>query len=570
MGYDDLQVELPTRRHRRRRDRRPGRRASAIASPTSRTPRAAHRRRLRDRSTSRAPSTTSRSRGSARPTSCIAVGSDRLVPELDEQLRGNAARRHPQVRRTLPERFGDRAGEEVSFQVLVKDTKRKVLPEPTDEWVDEVSEFDTVDELRDDIRRRLGLVQKLQAQMLARDKVLEAVAELVPTPRSRTCSSTTRPSADLSTTLRTGWRIRKRRSKSTSQATGQEPEAFIDEVREGRRAGRARRPRAASGRQRKSRSRPATTRSTPKSTASPNGWSRSPKRYVAISNGEACWRRYALTSLAARRSSSSSITRRRRRVRQRDRPHDRRRVALPRSFRRDPRTHPRRRRRRTYERSVRRDSSRCAINTVPMPSIRFRHAAAVAWPATCTRGSLNDRIIFLGTPVDDIVANLLIAQLIHPRVRRSRQGHLLYINSPGGEITGAVRDLRHDAVHQARRADDLHRAGRIGGGGAARFGRTREALHRFPHARILIHQPHGGASGPGGRHRDPGQRDHPDARAARRDPRVTTPASRSRRVKQGHRPRLHHECRRGPDLRLVDEVLTNRELAAVRTADGTS
>jgi trigger factor len=80
---------------------------------------------------------------------------------------------------TLPERFGERAGEEVSFQVLVKETKRKVLPDVTDEWASEASEFDTVDELRADIRRRLELVNRVQSQMAARDKVLDAAAELV-------------------------------------------------------------------------------------------------------------------------------------------------------------------------------------------------------------------------------------------------------------------------------------------------------------------------------------------------------------------------------------------------------
>ncbi len=57
-----------------------------------------------------------------------------------------------------------------------------MLPELTDEWVDEASEFDTVDELRADIRKRLEMMQRLQARMATRDKVLEAVADLVPIP----------------------------------------------------------------------------------------------------------------------------------------------------------------------------------------------------------------------------------------------------------------------------------------------------------------------------------------------------------------------------------------------------
>jgi len=107
------------------------------------------------------------------------VGSAMLVDELDAELRGANPGAILKFNATLPERFGDRAGEEVSFQVLVKEAKRKVLPEVDNEWVSEVSEFDTVDALRQDVRDRLGLVGKVQAQMLVRDKVLEAAAELV-------------------------------------------------------------------------------------------------------------------------------------------------------------------------------------------------------------------------------------------------------------------------------------------------------------------------------------------------------------------------------------------------------
>jgi trigger factor len=107
------------------------------------------------------------------------VGSGMLVDELDTELRGGSPGAILKFNATLPERFGDRAGEEVTFQVLVKDAKRKVLPEPTDDWVSEVSEFDTVEALRTDIRDRLGLVGKVQAQMLVRDKVLDAAAGLV-------------------------------------------------------------------------------------------------------------------------------------------------------------------------------------------------------------------------------------------------------------------------------------------------------------------------------------------------------------------------------------------------------
>ncbi len=64
---------------------------------------------------------------------------------------------------------------------------------------------------------------------------------------------------------------------------------------------------------------------------------------------------------------------------------------------------------------------------------------------------LKERIIFLGTPIDDTISNLMIAQLLHLESEDPDKDISVYVNSPGGEITGAVRDLRHHAVHQARR-----------------------------------------------------------------------------------------------------------------------
>jgi trigger factor len=102
-----------------------------------------------------------------------------VVPELDEQLRGTRPGAILQFDATLPERFADRAGEDASFRVIVKEAKHKVLPELTDEWVGEVSEFDTVDALRADVRARLEAFARVQAQLAVREQVLQAASELV-------------------------------------------------------------------------------------------------------------------------------------------------------------------------------------------------------------------------------------------------------------------------------------------------------------------------------------------------------------------------------------------------------
>jgi trigger factor len=103
------------------------------------------------------------------------VGSGTVTPELDEELRGAKSGAILTFTATAP---GD--GEEViSFRVLVKDVKVKKLPEPTDEWAAESSEFSTVAELRADISDRLARVKLVQSQMALRDKTIEAIAGLV-------------------------------------------------------------------------------------------------------------------------------------------------------------------------------------------------------------------------------------------------------------------------------------------------------------------------------------------------------------------------------------------------------
>ena len=103
------------------------------------------------------------------------VGSGSVLDELDEQIRAAKVGDILDFTATVPS-----AGEEpVYFRVLVKEIKEKLLPDVTDEWASDASEFDTVEELRDDIRTRLGAVKKLQAQMALRDAVIEELVKLV-------------------------------------------------------------------------------------------------------------------------------------------------------------------------------------------------------------------------------------------------------------------------------------------------------------------------------------------------------------------------------------------------------
>jgi trigger factor len=103
------------------------------------------------------------------------VGSGTITPELDVELRGGKTGDILAFTSPAP---GDE-NEIISFRVLVKDVKVKKLPEPTDEWAAESSEFATVAELRADISERMARVKLVQSQMALREKTIEAVAGLV-------------------------------------------------------------------------------------------------------------------------------------------------------------------------------------------------------------------------------------------------------------------------------------------------------------------------------------------------------------------------------------------------------
>ncbi len=103
------------------------------------------------------------------------VGSGSIVTELDAELHG--AKVGSIVAFDAPN--PNDADQSIAFRVLVKEVKIKKLPDPTDEWAAESSEFDTVAELRSDIEDRIGRVKLMQSQMALRQKTIEAVGGLV-------------------------------------------------------------------------------------------------------------------------------------------------------------------------------------------------------------------------------------------------------------------------------------------------------------------------------------------------------------------------------------------------------
>ncbi len=181
---------------------------------------------------------------------------------------------------------------------------------------------------------------------------------------------------------------------------------------------------------------------------------------------------------------------------------------------------------------------------------------------------LKERIIFLGTPIDDTISNLMIAQLLHLESEDPDKDISVYVNSPGGEITALFAiydtmqyikpDVQTICVGQAASAAAvLLTAGANG---------KRYAL---PHARILIHQPHGGASGQA-----------VDIEIQAKE--IIRMRELLDEIMAHHTgqpvDKVAHDTDRdfimsaveAKDYGIVDEVISNRELASVATAAGVS
>jgi ATP-dependent Clp protease, protease subunit len=107
---------------------------------------------------------------------------------------------------------------------------------------------------------------------------------------------------------------------------------------------------------------------------------------------------------------------------------------------------------------------------------------------------LRERIVFLGTPVDDTVANLVVAQLLLLEGEDPEKDIRLYINSPGGSVTAGF--AIYDTIQHIRSEVSTICLGQAASMGAFLLcaGKKGKRL-ALPHSRILIHQPLGGAQG---------------------------------------------------------------------------
>jgi ATP-dependent Clp protease protease subunit len=107
---------------------------------------------------------------------------------------------------------------------------------------------------------------------------------------------------------------------------------------------------------------------------------------------------------------------------------------------------------------------------------------------------LRERIIFLGTPIDDMVANLIVAQLLLLDSENPEKDIMLYINSPGGSVTAGLAIF--DTMQHIRADVSTICLGQAASMGAFLLAAGKKGKRlALPHARVLIHQPLGGASG---------------------------------------------------------------------------
>jgi ATP-dependent Clp protease protease subunit len=107
---------------------------------------------------------------------------------------------------------------------------------------------------------------------------------------------------------------------------------------------------------------------------------------------------------------------------------------------------------------------------------------------------LKERIIFLGTPIDDAVGNLIMAQLLHLESEEPEKDINLYINSPGGEMTTLF--AIYDTMQYIKPDVSTIVMGQAASAAAVlALSGTKGKRYALPHARILLHQPYGGAEG---------------------------------------------------------------------------
>ncbi|MFH1441223.1 MAG: ATP-dependent Clp endopeptidase proteolytic subunit ClpP [Candidatus Omnitrophota bacterium] len=107
---------------------------------------------------------------------------------------------------------------------------------------------------------------------------------------------------------------------------------------------------------------------------------------------------------------------------------------------------------------------------------------------------LKDRIIFIGTPIDDFVANLIIAQMLFLQMENTSKDINVYVNSPGGSVTAGL--AIYDTMQFVKCDVATYCVGQAASMGALLLcAGTKGKRYALPNSRVMIHQPWGGVQG---------------------------------------------------------------------------
>ncbi len=138
-------------------------------------------------------------------------------------------------------------------------------------------------------------------------------------------------------------------------------------------------------------------------------------------------------------------------------------------------------------------SNQPSAGRIPYPQVvETTHRGERSWDIYSRL--LKDRIVYLGTEIDDDVANIIIAQLLFLESEDPEKDIMLYLNSPGGAVTAGLGI--YDTMQYIRAPVSTICVGRAASMGALLLSAGAKGKRSaLPHARILIHQPLGGVSG---------------------------------------------------------------------------
>ena len=107
---------------------------------------------------------------------------------------------------------------------------------------------------------------------------------------------------------------------------------------------------------------------------------------------------------------------------------------------------------------------------------------------------LKDRILFIGTPIDDTIANLIIAQILFLQMEDPAKDINIYVNTPGGSVTAGL--AIYDTIQFVKCDVSTYCVGQASSMGAVLLAAgTKGKRYSLPHARVMIHQPWGGTQG---------------------------------------------------------------------------